>query len=230
VTVRIRMKVMGRHKRQFFRLCAIDSRCPRDGKVIEELGYYDPMVRDTDARAILKGERIAYWLSVGAKPSEKAEMSLASRSSDVVLDVKVKKGDVVKPGQVLAVLDTREEEAELKTTELMANSEVTIRAAEATARQKELEVKRMAGKENVFTQYEVDKAKLDLDLAQLDIEKAQVEQQRYKYQAEQLHTQAEPAFIGSPGSAGGGGRERSRRTARAAPPARRRRSRRGGSR
>jgi small subunit ribosomal protein S16 len=66
------MKVMGRHKRQFFRLCAIDSRCPRDGKVIEELGYYDPMVRDTDARAILKGERIAYWLSVGAKPSEKA--------------------------------------------------------------------------------------------------------------------------------------------------------------
>ena len=48
----------------------------------------------------------------------------------------------------------------------------------------------MQGKEGrVFTQYEVDKAKLDLDLAQLDIEKAQVEQQRYKYQAEQLRTQ-----------------------------------------
>jgi len=72
VTVRIRMKMMGRHKRPFFRLCAIDSRCPRDGKVIEELGYYDPMIRDTDARAILKGERIAYWISVGAQPSEKA--------------------------------------------------------------------------------------------------------------------------------------------------------------
>jgi small subunit ribosomal protein S16 len=72
VTVRIRMKKMGRHKRPFFRLCAIDSRCPRDGKVIEELGFYDPLVRDTDARAILKGERIAYWISVGAQPSEKA--------------------------------------------------------------------------------------------------------------------------------------------------------------
>jgi small subunit ribosomal protein S16 len=72
VTVRIRMKKMGRHRRPFFRLCAIDSRCPRDGKVIEELGYYDPLVRDTDARAILKGERIAYWISVGAQPSEKA--------------------------------------------------------------------------------------------------------------------------------------------------------------
>jgi small subunit ribosomal protein S16 len=48
----------------------MDSRVPRDGKIIEELGHYDPLVKDTDARAILKGERIAYWLSVGAKASE----------------------------------------------------------------------------------------------------------------------------------------------------------------
>lgn len=49
----------------------MDSRSPRDGRVIEELGTYDPMVRETDARAILKGERIDYWLSVGAKPTPK---------------------------------------------------------------------------------------------------------------------------------------------------------------
>ncbi len=70
MAVRIRMKKMGRHKRAFFRMCAIDSRSPRDGKVIEELGIYDPAVKDTDCRAVLKGERIAYWLSVGAQPSE----------------------------------------------------------------------------------------------------------------------------------------------------------------
>src|SRR5829696_8173037 len=100
------------------------------------------------------------------QPSEKAEMSLASRSSDVVLDVKVKKGDVVKPGQILAVEDTREEEAELKTTELLANSDVAVRAAAVTRDQKNLEVKRMAdAKGNVFTQFEIDKARLDLDLA-----------------------------------------------------------------
>jgi small subunit ribosomal protein S16 len=64
------MKKLGRNKRPFFRICAIDSRAPRDGKVIEELGHYDPLVKDTDARAILNGERIAYWLSVGAQPSE----------------------------------------------------------------------------------------------------------------------------------------------------------------
>ena len=49
----------------------MDSRTPRDGRVIEELGTYDPMVPETDARAILNGERIAYWLSVGAQPSQK---------------------------------------------------------------------------------------------------------------------------------------------------------------
>src|SRR3954464_15786084 len=70
MAVRIRMKQLGRKHRPFFRMVAIDGRAPRDGKVIEELGHYDPLVKDTDARAVLKGERIAYWLSVGAKPSE----------------------------------------------------------------------------------------------------------------------------------------------------------------
>jgi small subunit ribosomal protein S16 len=63
---------MGRKARPFYRLCATDVREPRDGKVIEELGHYDPMVANTDARAILKGDRIDYWLSVGAQPSESA--------------------------------------------------------------------------------------------------------------------------------------------------------------
>ena len=71
--VRIRMKKFGRTHRPFFRICAMDGRSPRDGKVIEELGYYDPMVRETDARAILNGERVDYWLGVGAQPSEKVK-------------------------------------------------------------------------------------------------------------------------------------------------------------
>ena len=71
MAVRIRMKRIGRRHRPFFRICAMDGRTPRDGRVIEELGYYDPMVRETDARAVLNGERIDYWLGVGAKPSEK---------------------------------------------------------------------------------------------------------------------------------------------------------------
>jgi len=68
------MKKMGRKHRPFFRVCAMDIRVPRDGRVLEELGTYDPMVRETDARAILKGERIKYWLSVGAQPSDKVSV------------------------------------------------------------------------------------------------------------------------------------------------------------
>jgi small subunit ribosomal protein S16 len=71
VAVKIRMKRMGRKHRSFFRICATDSRSPRDGRVIEELGTYDPHVADTDARTTINGERLKYWLSVGAKPSDK---------------------------------------------------------------------------------------------------------------------------------------------------------------
>ncbi len=71
MAVRLRLKKLGRRHRPFFRLCAMDARAPRDGRVIEELGIYDPMVPETDARAILKGERIDYWLSVGAQPTRK---------------------------------------------------------------------------------------------------------------------------------------------------------------
>ncbi len=71
MAVRIRLKRLGRRHRPFFRICAMDSRSPRDGRVIEELGHYDPMVRETDARAVLDAQRIDYWLSVGALPTEK---------------------------------------------------------------------------------------------------------------------------------------------------------------
>jgi small subunit ribosomal protein S16 len=65
------MKKLGRKHRPFFRICAMDSRTPRDGRAIEELGTYDPMVPDADARVKLERERVAYWLSVGAQPSPK---------------------------------------------------------------------------------------------------------------------------------------------------------------
>lgn len=71
MAVRIRMKMFGRKHRPFFRLVAVDGRRPRDGRVLEELGTYDPLVPETDARALLKGDRIAYWIGVGAQPSDK---------------------------------------------------------------------------------------------------------------------------------------------------------------
>src|SRR5712691_9219509 len=68
------MKMMGRKHRPYFRIVAIDSRQPRDGRIIEELGSYDPMVKNTDERVKLRPERIKYWMSVGARPSEKVSV------------------------------------------------------------------------------------------------------------------------------------------------------------
>ncbi|MBN2477196.1 MAG: 30S ribosomal protein S16 [Pirellulales bacterium] len=68
------MKKLGRRHRPFYRICAMDIRTPRNGRVLEELGTYDPMVPDVDARAVLNGERINHWLSVGAQPSDKVKV------------------------------------------------------------------------------------------------------------------------------------------------------------
>ncbi|MDV5121459.1 MAG: 30S ribosomal protein S16 [Candidatus Scalindua sp.] len=68
--VKIRLKRMGRRNRAFFRICAFDSREERDGRSIEQLGTYDPMEKDESKKVVLKRERIEYWLSVGAQPTE----------------------------------------------------------------------------------------------------------------------------------------------------------------
>ncbi len=74
MAVRIRMKKLGRKHRPFYRICAMESRSPRDGRVLEELGTYDPMVPDTDARVTLNAERVDHWLSVGALPTDKVKV------------------------------------------------------------------------------------------------------------------------------------------------------------
>lgn len=71
MAVRIRLKRFGRKHRPFYRVSVMDSRSPRDGKTIEDIGHYDPMVPDKSARVKLNMERVDYWMSVGALPTEK---------------------------------------------------------------------------------------------------------------------------------------------------------------
>jgi small subunit ribosomal protein S16 len=68
------MKQLGRKHRHYFRIVAIDSRQPRDGRAIEELGSYDPHVANKDERVKLIPSRIKYWQSVGALPSEQCQI------------------------------------------------------------------------------------------------------------------------------------------------------------
>lgn len=68
--VRIRLSRIGRHKRPFYRIHAIDQRDARDGKFIENLGWYNPIEQDETKRVSIKADRVKHWLSVGAQPSD----------------------------------------------------------------------------------------------------------------------------------------------------------------
>ncbi len=68
--VRIRMQRLGRRHRPFYRINAVDIRTRRNGKVLENLGHYNPMDPDAGKQVVLKAEKIKAWIERGAQPSE----------------------------------------------------------------------------------------------------------------------------------------------------------------
>jgi small subunit ribosomal protein S16 len=68
---------MGRRNRPFYRINAVEKRNQRDGRVLENLGWYDPESRDETKQVVLKEERIKFWLSQGAQPSDTVNDILA---------------------------------------------------------------------------------------------------------------------------------------------------------
>jgi len=72
MSLKIRLARGGAKKRPHYRIVVADSRMPRDGRYIERLGTYDPLLaKDDDKRVDLKEERIRYWLDKGAKPTDR---------------------------------------------------------------------------------------------------------------------------------------------------------------
>ena len=70
MAVRIKLKRFGRRHQPHYRLTAVDRRRSGNSRVLEELGLYSPINRKEDQQVVLKRERIEYWLSVGAQPTE----------------------------------------------------------------------------------------------------------------------------------------------------------------
>ncbi|MBK9383240.1 MAG: 30S ribosomal protein S16 [Planctomycetes bacterium] len=98
MSVRIRLKRMGRKNRAFFRIDVSEALTPRDGRTIENLGFYDPLVNDTKGvRLKINADRVLYWLGVGAQPSETVAQLL--RQGGVALPEKKKEKRVRKRNQ-----------------------------------------------------------------------------------------------------------------------------------
>ena len=77
MAVKIRLTRKGTKKKPFYRIVAADIESPRDGKFLELLGTYDPMVEPV--AITLKEDRIKYWLSEGAKPSDTVQSILKQK-------------------------------------------------------------------------------------------------------------------------------------------------------
>ena len=77
MAVKIRLKRMGSNKKPFYRIVVADSRAPRDGRFIEEIGYYNPVSEPKQIK--INDEKDKKWLGVGAQPTETVKKLLQSQ-------------------------------------------------------------------------------------------------------------------------------------------------------
>ena len=78
----IRLSRGGAKKRPFYTVVVSDKRCPRDGRCIERVGYFNPIAAGKEIRLHLEFERIQYWLSQGAQPSDRVQQLLKMHEKD----------------------------------------------------------------------------------------------------------------------------------------------------
>jgi small subunit ribosomal protein S16 len=88
--VRIRMQRFGRTNRPFYRIAAIDQRKRRNGPVLENLGWYNPVEKDVTKQVHINEERVKHWLAQGAQPTDTVRDFLAKRK---LVDVKAWEAD-----------------------------------------------------------------------------------------------------------------------------------------
>ncbi len=122
MAMKIRLARGGSKKRPFYRIVAADSRMPRDGRFIEKLGTYNPLLpKDNEERVKMDIERIQYWMSQGAKPTDRVSRMLEAAG---IIDKKQRSNP--KKGEPHAKTKERAQEKADKAT-------AAAEAAEATA-------------------------------------------------------------------------------------------------
>lgn len=143
MATKIRLARAGAKKQPFYRVVVTDSRSPRDGKFIEKLGTFNPLLpQENENRLVLNKERVAYWLGVGATPSERVENFLVasnlmkrSAHSQKVLDARIKVSTAAKKKKAAEEAAAKKAEEEAKKAEEVASkqAEAEAKKAEETA-------------------------------------------------------------------------------------------------
>ena len=133
--VKIRLKRMGAKKRPFYRLVVADSRSPRDGKFIEEIGFYDPL--PTPAKVQIDADKVREWMRRGARPSDVARKLLEregilQRSAQVRRAAPAAATQAEAPAAAVAVAEAPAAEVEAEVAEA-AEAEEAVAAEENQA-------------------------------------------------------------------------------------------------
>ncbi len=132
MAMKIRLARGGSKKRPFYRIVAADSRMPRDGRFIEKLGTYNPLLpKDSEERVKMNMERVQYWLGEGAQPTDRISRMLEAAG---VLDKKERNNpNKAKPGK------KAQERLEEKAAKAAAAEEAAAEAAAAPAEEAPVE-------------------------------------------------------------------------------------------
>jgi small subunit ribosomal protein S16 len=128
MSVRIRLARGGTKKRPFYRIVATDKRSPRDGRFLEKLGSYNPLLpKDDEKRVVLREDRIRHWLGAGALPSDRVCRFLDAAG---ITENTVKQRGTGKRAQAIAA---KKAEAEAAAAEAAAEAAAAEAPAEAPA-------------------------------------------------------------------------------------------------
>ena len=133
MALKIRLARGGAKKRPFYRIVIAEASAPRDGRYVERVGTYNPMVpKDHEQRLTLKSERITYWLGQGAQPTERVQKMLAGAglTEAPVIREQPKKSA---PGKKRAEREAEEAAAAADAAEAAAAEESAAAADEAPA-------------------------------------------------------------------------------------------------
>jgi small subunit ribosomal protein S16 len=168
LAVKLRLRRLGRKKRPFYRIVAADSRAPRDGRFIEEIGLYNPLTEPATVEVL--EDRVMYWLGVGAVPSKTVKNILSHRGIILKFDLQ-KKGvpeekitEELKKWEVLQIEKMRRVEAK-KTEEKEKKKAAQEAEAEAPAPEAEMAADESETETEVSEPVEVDTAETKTETA-----------------------------------------------------------------
>ena len=142
MSVSLRLSRGGSKKRPYFRIVAADIRSPRDGKYLERLGTYNPMrPKEDPERVSLNVERIKYWLSVGARPTDKVNNFLAKEGLTKKKEIPNQTKQNQPKKKTLEKIKAKEEKLKSKQDLEDAAKEVASAASEPAAESTKTEAK-----------------------------------------------------------------------------------------